>query len=282
MPTIALATLVRAKGIRRPAITLRPITTTAAQANELAAIMLPIVNLWQAAQADILRGYVLPTMDANPANFDAKSLIMDGANDMQSAIDRAANEAARLVLVITPRLREWAIRLERWHKSRWAGAVFAATNIDLSSILTALPVQETLDAFISRNVALVKDVSAQAQGRLADIIFRNYQSRTPIAKVAKEMSEAVGLSRKRARRIASHQTANLSAALDRQRQTEAGIEKFQWRWSGKQNGRPEHIARDGNVYSWTDPPSDLPGELPACGCRAAAYLDIIGELQESQ
>lgn len=270
MPTIPLATLARAKGIRRSAIAIRPIATTSAQANELAAILMPIVNHWQSAQADILRGYVLPTNDG---------LTTDNANDMQSAIERAANEAARLVLVITPRLRDWAIKLERWHRGRWAGAVNTATNIDLSNVLTALPIQETIDAFISRNVALVKDISAQAQGRIADIVFRNYQRRTPIAAVAKEMSEAVGLSRKRARRIAAHQTANLSAALDRERQTEVGIDKFQWRWSGKQNGRPEHIARDGKVYSWSAPPAELPGELPACGCRAAAYLDIMSEFE---
>lgn len=270
MPTIPLATLARAKGIRRAAIALRPITTTTAQANEFAAIIMPIVNLWQEAQVDILRGYTLPTNDA---------LTVDNANDMQIAIDRLAGEAARLVVVITPRLRDWSLRIERWHRSRWTGAVKAATNIDLATVLTALPVQETLEAFIARNVALVRDIAAQAQGKIAETVFRNYQQRTPIAQVAKELTDAVGLSRTRARRVAADQTVKLAAALDRERQTEAGIEKFQWRHSGKVNGRDEHIARDGNIYSWSDPPADLPGSLPYCGCRAAAYLDIMGDLE---
>ncbi|MGL4640511.1 MAG: minor capsid protein [Shewanella sp.] len=267
---IPLLALVRQQGIRRQAVAFRPITTTTAQANELAAIIMPIVNHWQRAAQDILNSYVLPAQDG---------LTVDNANDMQRAIDQAESEAERLVMTITPRLREWILKVEKWHRGKWVGSVFTATNVDLSNVLTALPVQETLDGFINRNVALVKDVSAQAQARIAETVFRNYQQRQPIAKVAKEVAEGVGMSRKRARRIASHQTANIAAALDRQRQTEAGIEQFKWRHSSKKNGRADHISRDGKVYSWSNPPDDLPGELPNCGCRAQAWLDIMGEVE---
>lgn len=268
MPAIPLATLARRQGIRRRDVTLRPIVTTAAQANELASIYAPIVAHWQEALPRILAAYRLPVTDA---------LTLDTADDMRSAIEVAQNEALRLVLAFTPRARNWALRLERWHRDKWTGAVKTATNVDLGMLLTALPVQENVEAFLARNVALAKDVSAQTQSRISDIVFRNYQRRTPIAIVATELSEAVDMSRTRARRIAQDQTVKLAAALDRDRQTEAGVRKFKWRHSGKRHPREIHKARDGNIYSWSDPPSELPGEAPYCGCRAQAYLDLMDE-----
>ncbi len=46
--------------------------------------------------------------------------------------------------------------------------------------------------------------------------------------------------------------------------------------SRKKHPRKEHVARDGNVYKWTDPAiiDDKPGYAPFCGCRAAFVLEL--------
>jgi len=251
----------------RRAITFRPIITTQAQAQSLAMIYLSVVKVWQEAIPSILQGY---TVDG---------LTRDNAGEMQSAIDRAEGEASRLVLTVAPKIRDWAIRVEKWHREKWIGAVKTATNVDLSTVLTALEEQETLSTFLARNAALVKGVSDQARNRISETVFREYQKRTPIRDVAKQLNEATGLGKKRSIRIAQDQTVKLAAALDRDRQTDAGITQFKWRHSGKLHPRETHKARDGIVYSWKAPPADLPGELPYCGCRAQAYLPIMDELK---
>jgi SPP1 gp7 family putative phage head morphogenesis protein len=152
--------------------------------------------------------------------------------------------------------------------------VLTATGVQLDTVMTQGDVAEPIQAFVQRNVALVRSVSDEARGRISDIVFRGFQSRTPIAEVARDLREAADLGRARAIRIAADQSQKLSAALDTERMIQAGIEKWEWLHSGKLHYRPEHLARNHKVYSWDDPPPDTPGELPFCGCRKMGVLDL--------
>ena len=275
-----LPALARQSGMRRN-ITLRPIKPTQANATALAAIYAPAWRIWSENIDRIMAGYDPPTL--------ADGLTRDSIDDIQSAIDAVADFfRTRLVTVITPALRDWIISVERWHRSKWVAAVNAGTGIDLSTILTAQEVAEPLSAWLARNVALVKNVSDQAQGRIADAVFRGYQQRLPAREVAKEIREAVGLGRDRALRIASDQNTKLSAALDRERQAEAGITQFRYRHGGKVHYRPWHKARDGKVFAWKTrkevdgsdqiQADDMPGHPPWCSCRTQAYIPLMDEI----
>ena len=276
MPSINLPTLARQQGHRRD-ITLRPIIPATANATDLAAIIMPAVTIWADAREHILAGYS-PT-----------PLISDSPDQIRAAIDDTANEfLRRLVVAITPALRRWAIRIEKWHRAKWGAAVAAGTGVDLSTILTSGGVAETVEAFVARNVSLVKNVSDQAQGHIADAVFRGYQQRLPVREVAKVIGEAVAMGRRRAVGIAADQNAKLSAALDAERQAEAGIDAFRWRHSGKLHPRSWHKARDGKVYDWKTrkerggdeviPADDLPGMPPWCGCRSQAWIPLMDEI----
>jgi SPP1 gp7 family putative phage head morphogenesis protein len=271
--TLDLPRLARQQGRRRN-VTLRPIAPTQAMATELAAILAPAWRIWAGSVERILAGYdpaPLPTGD---------TLTVDSPDVIQSILNAiGADFMTRLVTEITPGLRQWTVRAERWHREKWIAAVKAGAGVDLATVLTAQPVVETLQAFLNRNVELVTNVSDQARQRIADAVYRGYQARTPAREVAKEIREAVGLARARATRIAADQNSKLSAALDMERQAEAGIAKYKWRHSGKLHPRPEHQARDGKIFALGEPASDTPGQAPFCGCRAQAYLDIMAELE---
>lgn len=278
-----LPAMARQKGVRRQSVTLRPITPTQAQADALAAIYAPAWQVWRDHKPDILASYT-PTPLA-----DGDTLVRDTASETAAAIERGqADFLTRLALDITPKLRAWILRAESLHRERWIAAVNAGLGIDLSFLLTAFEVQETLETFLARNVALVKDISAQAQARISDAVFRGYQERRPYRDVAKEIDEAVGLGRKRAVRVAADQSSKLSAALDTERQVEAGLVKFKWRHSGKLHPRSWHKARNGKIYfiktgkrvdgGETIPADDRAGRPPWCGCREQAYIDLMAEL----
>lgn len=273
-----LAAMARAKGIRRD-ITVRPVEPARGPAGDLARLYLAVLKAW--SPEAILRGYT-------------GGLTTDAPSDQTSAIEEAGNLVTRLIAEFTTGLRGWIVRAEQLHRSRWAAAVKSSTDIDLSMVLTGYEVQETLDVFLDRNVALVRNVSDQARGRIADAVFKGYQERRPAREVAKEIREATGLARDRSLRIASDQNSKLSAALDRERQAEAGIDLFRWRHSGKLHPRQPHLHRNGNIYDRvsgkqvnadgskmageTVARGDFPGEQPYCGCRAQAYLTIMGDL----
>jgi SPP1 gp7 family putative phage head morphogenesis protein len=254
----------RAKpGMRRTSIPLRTINPPGTLATDLyRACYLPVVQAWEAAQAPIMAEY----------ERTLAQMTLDAPVDLGARLEFVERELQRLYLEITPRLRDWVYRVERWHRGKWRGAVLSATGIDLQTLIGPSDVAETLEAVLARNVALIRDVGQQAQGRILDAVFRGLTNRTPAREVAAQVREAVDMSRRRSLNIASDQLGKASSALDGERMRQAGIDDWKWVHSGKRHPRPEHLARNGREYTFADPPADMPGEKPFCGCRKLAIV----------
>jgi SPP1 gp7 family putative phage head morphogenesis protein len=279
----------RATNRRRAKITLRPIEPTASMAGDLyRAAYSPVIAAWQAATAVIAARYeaALPVVrDHRTIQLSGEiGKFTDSIFDLDSILAAIDASLQQLVIAITPRLRAWAAQAETWHRGRWSSAVLAGTGIDPQVMLGGSDVSETVSAFVSRNVQLIRSVSDDTRAKVADIVLRGYSTRTPLRTVAKEMADAVDMSRKRALRISVDQNSTLAARLDQARQQQAGITQFEWRSSHKLHARPWHAARDGKVYDWETreevdgpdiiPPGDGCGEPPYCGCRARARIDL--------
>lgn len=268
----------RTRNIRRKSITLGEVAAPAMLATDLYRLVyLPIVQLWAEASKPIAEEYARTLAQ----------MTTDSPADIQSQIDAAESAATRLALTLTPSLRTWALKVERAIRQRWTRQVFSATSVDLTTRLGPGDVQETLEALIARNVALVRDVSGQIQSRISDAVFRGLNARSAARDVAREINEAVSLGRKRAVRIASDQLSKASGALAEERQRQAGIDQVVWVHSDKLRPRKEHQARDGKRYyletkkavdgSETVAPGDWVSQPPFCGCRSRAYIDFSGE-----
>lgn len=265
-------------GMRRKAIIIRDIVPPGVLATDLSQIYAQALDIWTAAIPRIVDEYAR-TLSA---------ITRDTAEDISNEIGLAEAQFNRLMLVLTPELRRWTVRVERWQRGKWADAVKAATDVAIDMLIGPDDVRETVGATIERNVALVKDVSAQARSRISDSVFRGLNERKPADAVAKEIRDAVDMGRARARRIASDQLSKLSGALADERRREAGLDIWKWRHSGKLHPRQYHKARDGNLYSEVaaqvgrevegktvleaPPADDLPSRPPFCGCRSAAVL----------
>lgn len=259
------AMILRQRAVRRRKIVLREIAPPAVMATNLyRAAYEPVSALWQSRMDRIMAAFAATLSEVTT----------DSAADVQREIDDAASEFQRLLLELVPALRDWAIRMEEWVRGRWRGAVLSATGVDLGTFIGPQDARETIETFIARNTALLKDVSAQGQGRISDAVFRGLNQRKPAREVAAEFREAVAMSRRRSMGIASHQLSDLSNRLADERRREAGLDEYKWRHSGKLNGRPEHKARDGKTYSDANPPPTLAGEEPYCGCRTQAVISF--------
>lgn len=269
----------RLRNPRRRRIPIRDIAPSGVMAADLLRTAYqPVVQVWERAVARILTTY----------ERTLAAMTTDSPADVQADLDGIAAEIDRLVLELTPRLRDWVLRTERWHRGKWRGAVLAASGVDLQTMLGPEEVRETLETLLNRNVALMRDISDQARGRIAEAVFRGLTNRTPARDVAKELREDVGMARGRAIRVASDQLTKMTSALDSERMRQAGLDVWRWRHSGKLHPRQKHLARNGNLYSdnpervgtvvdgetvLAEPPADdLPGIPPFCGCRRQALV----------
>lgn len=260
-----LAQMVKRKGTRRKSLTLPPIIPPQHLAASWAAIYMQVVRSW----SNIARDRILPTY-----RRALDEMVRDDAGDMRSGIDLGEVEVNRLIISLTPDMRELILRVEKWQRSKWVQNMLTAGGVDLSTLTGPEDVAEALEVVLARNIALIKDVARQEQARMAGAVWRAFQRRAPARELAKELTGVVGMSRRRSLGIAADQLQKLSATLDGERMRQAGIDEWIWRHSGKMHPRQEHKARDGVKYTDKTAPADLPGMLPYCGCKKQPYVDL--------
>lgn len=259
---IPLADITRRSRPRARSVTFREIVPTKAQSSDLAAIYLEVVRHWRSVGEQAL------------AFYDPPEITTDSPPEITGVLARGQLQADALILALTPRVSSWVDRLALWHSRKWAANVLAGTGTDISVFLSSAAVADDMAASLAWNVQLVRNVSDQARDRIANTVWAGWRARTPRRDIARGINEALGLGRDRSLRIAVDQTTKLAGALDRSRMLESGLDEWIWRHSHKAHPRAEHVARDGKRYNWQNPPDDTPGELPFCGCKAQAYLDL--------
>ena len=260
---------------RRGVSVLRVIKPTGVQATNLyRGAYKPVIDIWAQRQERIVEEY---------------SRALDGltADAPQDAIEEAKAAVDRIAVLLSVSVRDWAAIIEEWQRSRWAAAVLSASGVDLSTMLGAADVRATLATTIEWNTALIRDVSDQIRQRVGNAVYAGLNARRPARDVAREISEAIGMGRSRAQRIASDQLNKLTSALAQERRRQVGINYWEWVHSGKAHPRLEHVARNGRLYADTPagaghkiddrtaaaPPEDLPGQLPYCGCQSRGVID---------
>lgn len=270
---IDLAAQAKAAGVKRKTIELREIVPTKAQENDLAKLYIAVVRVW----AQGARDRILPAYRASlEQQMYSDGLTRDRAGDVEVEIEAVEGEAVRSIFTFRGLFQAWADAFQRWHMRKIVEMLRYSTNVNLETQFHASDVRETIEDVLSRNVALVRNVSDEARGRISDIVFRGLQARTPARDVAREINVALGLGRDRSLRIASDQLQKLSAALDQERQEQLGMTEFEWRHSGKKHYRPEHRARNGKTFPWASEVgrNDPPGRAPFCGCKAKGILRL--------
>jgi SPP1 gp7 family putative phage head morphogenesis protein len=249
---------------RAKSVTLREITPTKTQADDLAAIYLEVVRLWRNVAAEIVSAY------------DPPALTTDSQPEIEAALTTGQRAADALIVVLTARAKTWAERVAFWHTRKWAVNVLGGTGVSIDAWLTNAAIADDLAASLAWNTSLIRNVSDQTRDRISNIVWAGYRARTPRRDIARAMNEAVGLGRRRALLIGQDQAVKLSGALDRSRMLEAGIDQFIWRHSLKLHPRKEHVERNGKIYRWDSEVAmtDPPGQAIHCGCKAQSYLSL--------
>lgn len=163
----------------------------------------------------------------------------------------------------------------------WSAQLRHVLGVD---VFAAEPwLRPTMKAFAVENASLIKGLREDVAKKVATTIFDGFQRgdswRTVETALMDPKTGMRGISRRRAQLIAVDQVGKLNGELSRQRQMDLGITGYKWRGLLDNRERPEHVAREGKYFLWTQPPPDgHPGQPIRCRCDAEP--DFTGLLEE--
>lgn len=145
--------------------------------------------------------------------------------------------------------------------------------------------EELLSGFVRENISLIKSVQRQYLGEVEQVVLRGVRTGLRHEEIARQIIgqskegfiSRFGKAESRAELIARDQTNKFYGQLTEFRQTAAGVEKYIWRTALDERVRPEHAEREGETFSWDDPPDDgHPGEPINCRCYAEPVIELEG------
>jgi len=148
--------------------------------------------------------------------------------------------------------------------------------------------EAALNNFASENAALISTLSQRHVNEVRGIVARGVREGLTAEAVREQIRARVGKTTANLKLIARDQVSKLNGKLTELRQREVGIERYTWRTAmdervrGRPGGRyptatPSHWDKEGEVYSWDDPPADTghPGADYQCRCYAEPILEDL-------
>ncbi|MBF2051947.1 MAG: minor capsid protein [Candidatus Sericytochromatia bacterium] len=136
-------------------------------------------------------------------------------------------------------------------------------------------IQRDVDRFARDSSLLIKDIGDKAARDIEllvqDAVYRGtmtseltQQIEGILSGIMQDQKDKV---QARAALIARDQIGKLNGNINRTRQETAGIKRYRWRTNMDGRQRPEHSARNGQIFSWDKPPADgHPGQPVRCRC----------------
>lgn len=164
-------------------------------------------------------------------------------------------------------LRQVAPRVTAAQRRHLLAQIRAHFGVDLFAAEPSL--KRAVSKWTTENVKLIRsipnDLAVDIGKTVQDAALRG----TTWRDLSAQISERFDVARSRARVIARDQIGKLFSQVARERQERLGFTRYIWRTAGDPRVRSEHEARDGKVFSWSDPPHDgHPGEPVLCRCEA--------------
>lgn len=256
----------RARKIPRPG-------STRALERTYAARLLRVVERVERALAPLRKALpgLIKSADNDRIRFDAgeservRELIAEIKGNIGSSF--GAGELERLG-------QEMAKQTTSFGKAQIAKQIKAALGVN---VLKRDPnLSSLVDSFVTQNVALIESIPEKILTDVEGTVLRGIQNGITSKDLAEQLENKLEIGKKRAKTIARDQIGTLNGQVNALRQQNLGIERFTWRTVGDERVRPEHSARSGMVYKFSEPPNgELPGVPINCRCYAEPVFDDI-------
>jgi SPP1 gp7 family putative phage head morphogenesis protein len=170
-------------------------------------------------------------------------------------------------------------------------AIKKNVGVDISGVFANdVQIRNAMHAATQANIDLITSIPEQYFDKLEKAISESWVDGIDYDTIAKAVQHVGDVTESRAKLIGRDQTSKMNGAFNRVRQTSVGIERYVWRTSLDERVRDSHAEKEGQTFSWDDPPDDTgnPGEDIDCRCVGEPVFDLdemeqeIGEQDEDE
>jgi SPP1 gp7 family putative phage head morphogenesis protein len=173
--------------------------------------------------------------------------------------------------------RTTAWETSAFHRAELRTAFRKHLSVDVDELFREEPgLRRAVDDFTVENVALIRSVSSRHFAEVEELVLEAVSKGMRPEKLAKLIEERTGVAESSAARIARDQVGKFHGKLNESRQKALGVKRYRWRTMRDNRVRSQHQERNGDVFSWADPPADgHPGQPINCRCWAEPVLDDV-------
>lgn len=197
------------------------------------------------------------------------------AEAMRKAIRKLSKRWLKRFDDAAPKLADWFGQAVSARSSDALRMILKDAGFSVKFTMTPA-MRDVVDATVNQSVTLIKSIPAQYFAEVEGLVMRSVQVGRDLSSLTDELQARYGVTRRRAAFIALDQNNRATAAMNRARQIEVGIDENIWVHSGGgRHPRPTHVraGRDRIRYKvsegWYDPALKRhiqPGEEPNCKC----------------
>ena len=203
--------------------------------------------------------------DASPA-MAMRAVVRRLTRRWQKRFDQAAPEMADYFATAVGERTDGAL-----------AAILKRAGISVEFRLTAAA-NDVLQATVGENVSLIRSIASEYLSDVEGLVMRSVQAGRDMGALSEALQARHGVTKRRAAFISVDQNNKATAAINRVRQEELGIEEAVWlRSNGGKKPRPDHVAYSGKRYkvkegAYISGEYIYPGQKPRCRCVSKSIV----------
>ena len=156
-------------------------------------------------------------------------------------------------------------------------------GLSLKTDFMSAPLAEVFTASVNESVGLIKSIPQKYFSDVQGSVMRSISNGNGLADLVPALEKYEGITKRRAKIIASDQTKKVYNGLNKGRMQKLGVDKYEWlHTGGASHPREEHIAMSGQIFSLSNPPvidsktgqTGKPGDLINCSCRMLPVIEF--------
>ena len=251
--------------------------------------------------ASIVNRRVRPAIDRVMAIYDVwldKNVRLDEDWKMDDGIGRILTECEEIigkdidVMSLIKKVGRAGKVAQRLSIRDWRSLVDDAVGGEISEPFYLESMDDLMNKWVAESVSYISQLPMDALSKIHEIIVWAYTTKQPRINVYRRLEAIPGMTKNRARLIATDQLGTLNCRMTEYEHKSLGVDKYKWTARHDTKVRPCHRAYNNKVFSWNNPPADWyvtksrgivytgnyfhPGEAIRCRCTAKPVFEGDG------